>query len=131
MTKEFIDLGLSTLWSNISEDEFYTYNEAVSQFGSNLPTKEQWEELMDKCEWTWTGNGYKVVGPNGNSIVLPATGSCLCNGPVNNVGYFGFYWSSTPYGSGTAWDIHFNSDDVKVENNLRCFGYSVRLVCPN
>lgn len=43
-----------------------------------MPTKVQIEELCEECMWTWTTmdghDGYKVVGPNGNSIFLPAAG---------------------------------------------------------
>lgn len=43
----YTDLGLpsGTIWKNFNATGFYTYDEAVSQFGNRLPTKEQWEEL--------------------------------------------------------------------------------------
>jgi uncharacterized protein (TIGR02145 family) len=43
-----------------------------------MPTKEEWQELIEKCSLeriTQNGvNGYKVIGPNGNFIFLPANG---------------------------------------------------------
>lgn len=43
-----------------------------------MPTKEEFQELIDKCEWEWMEQsyhwGYKVTGQNGNSIFLPAGG---------------------------------------------------------
>lgn len=39
-----------------------------------IPTKAEWEELKEKCKWSWTGSGYMVTGPNGRSIFLPAAG---------------------------------------------------------
>lgn len=43
--------------------------------GWHIPTPEQWDELLQKCKITEVkGNGYwgyKVTGPNGNSIFLP------------------------------------------------------------
>ena len=43
-----------------------------------LPTKEEFQELIDKCQWEWKQQdyhwGYKVTGQNGNSIFLPAGG---------------------------------------------------------
>lgn len=127
---DYIDLGLpsGTKWKNSNAKGFYTYDEAVSQFGKRLPTKEQWQELKGECQWTWTRNGYKVVGPNGNSIVLPAAGYRSCDGSVNGVGSYGSYWSSTPGGSDYAWILGFNSGVVGMFNNNRCGGYSVRLV---
>lgn len=126
----FVDLGLSsgTLWKDRNEDKRYTYDEAVSQFGSRLPTKAQWEELKAECRWTWNGSGYKVTGPNGNSIVLPAEGGRRCDGSVDGVGSDGLYWSSTPKDSDFAWSLDFNSSCENVDNLLRCIGQSVRLV---
>lgn len=127
----FVDLGLSsgTLWKDKNEEGgFYTYDQAISKFGDKLPTKEQLEELKNSCQWTWTGNGYKVVGPNGQSIVLPAAGYRYCGGDVSNVGSFGYYWSSTPGGSDYAWYLYFDSGEVSMGGNYRCYGQSVRLV---
>jgi len=43
-----------------------------------LPTKEEAQELLDNCTWTWVlengVNGYRVMGSNGNYIFLPAAG---------------------------------------------------------
>ena len=126
-----IDLGLpsGTLWKDKNEEGgFYTYEQAVSRFGSGLPTKEQLKELKNSCKWTWNGNGYKVTGPNGNSIVLPASGYRYCSGDVGSVGSYGGYWSSDPLGSGDAWGLSFYSDKVGMSNDSRCSGRSVRLV---
>jgi hypothetical protein len=126
----YTDLGLpsGTIWKNFNATGFYTYDEAVSLFGNRLPTKEQWEELKAECQWSWNGSGYKVTGPNGNSIVLPASGFRNCDGIVRGVGSYGHYWSSTPKDSDFAWDLNFNSDGVYVCSYRRCLGQSVRLV---
>lgn len=126
----YTDLGLpsGTIWKNFNATGFYTYDEAGSQFGSRLPSKEQWEELKAECQWAWTGSGYKVTGPNGNSITLPAAGHRGCDGSVSLVGSYGAYWSSTPGDSGNAWFLTFGSGVVDVGNYGRCYGRSVRLV---
>ena len=127
----YTDLGLpsGTKWKNFNATGFYTYDEAVSQFGNRLPTKEQWEELKAECQWSWNGSGYKVTGPNGNSIVLPASGYRYCDGSVIKVGSNGYYWSSTPGGAGGTWYLNFSSGGVFVyRNSGRCYGRSVRLV---
>ena len=127
-----VDLGLpsGTLWKDKNEEGgFYTYDQAVSKFGDKLPTKEQFEELKNSCQWTWNGSGYKVVGPSGNSIVLPAAGCRNCGGSVGDVGSDGYYWSSTPSGSENAWALSFYSSKVDMYSNYRrCNGLSVRLV---
>lgn len=126
-----VDLGLpsGTLWKDKNEDGgFYTYEQALSKFGSNLPSREQFEELKSKCSWTWTGNGYKVTGSNGNSIVLPASGARTCGGRVDCVGSCGRYWSSTPGNSDKSLGLYFGSGGVGMNGYDRCLGYSVRLV---
>ena len=130
----YIDLGLpsGTVWKNANEggdNVLYTHDEAVSRFGNQLPTKQELEELKNKCTWTWTGNGYKVTGPSGNSIVLPAAGLCDGYGDVDYVGMGGIYWSSTPGGSDGAWTLEFDSIEVyDVSIYYRCCWLSVRLV---
>ena len=77
----YTDLGLpsGTLWRNSNEKdktEYFMHNEASYKYDDALPTKAQWEELIDNCKWEWTKNPYgaNVTGPNGNSIFLPADG---------------------------------------------------------
>ena len=49
----YVDLGLpsGTLWKEQNEiDGFCTYEQAMALFGNDLPTKEQWEELILSCK---------------------------------------------------------------------------------
>ena len=64
-----------------------------------MPTKQEFQELMDKCTWEWTelegGHwGFKVTGTNGNSIILPAGGFKI---GTQWVGFQDrlYYWTST------------------------------------
>lgn len=133
---EYVDLGLpsGTEWKTENENGFYTYNEAVDAFGDKLPTKEQMSELVGSCKWTWEGDGYKAVGPNGNSIFLPAAGYRDCSlGDIRRVGTKGNYWSSTLSPSGNAWALFLFSGEyggsVRVHYGDDCsFGHSIRLV---
>ena len=55
---EYVDLGLpsGTLWKSKNEKGmYYTYGEAVRQFGDQLPTREQFAELKAFCSWTQQG----------------------------------------------------------------------------
>lgn len=129
--KQWVDLGLpsGTRWKDKNEGGgFYTYEQAINKFGDKLPTREQFEELINKCQWSWTGSGYKVTGPNGNSITLPAAGYRDCSGSVGGVGSYGDYWSSTPEASDRAWNLYFGSRSVYMSYGSRCHGLSVRLV---
>lgn len=131
---QYVDLGLpsGTKWKSGNEtggkDGFYTCDEALTAFGDQLPTKEQCLELIDSCIWEWTGREYKVTGPNGKYIFMPASGNRSCRGTVNDVGIFGHYWTSSPIDSDYAWDMHFGSDYHNIIHYDRCFGHSVRLV---
>ena len=133
---DYVDLGLTsgTKWKTANEmnpnDEngFYDYDLAMSLFEKNMPSKEQWMELVNECTWTWTGMGYRVTGVNNKSIVLPAAGYRVCDGIVYFVGSHGYYWSSTPDGPENAWSLYFNSGKVDMNDGSRCSGRSVRLV---
>ena len=63
--------------------------------GYRIPTKEDWEELLEDCEWEVVTTTlpeivdpsqkkviarWKVTGPNGNSIVLPTTSGFKADG---------------------------------------------------
>lgn len=65
--------------------------------GWRMPTLKEAEELLNDCTWEWITyngvNGYKVKGPNGNSIFLPAGG--FRNGvSTSDIGTWGGYWLS-------------------------------------
>jgi hypothetical protein len=107
--------------------------------GWRMPTKEEFEELINKCTWVWMSNGYKVVGPNGNSIFLPAAGwkGISLDGEAHfyNEG-FGSYWSSTRERvsddgrGGNANYLNFSSTYYFVDlSSNYTFGHSVRPVC--
>lgn len=111
------------------------YDAATANWGGSwrLPTKAELEELNNKCTWNWTTqngvNGYKVTGPNGNSIFLPAAGF-RGESSLYHAGGNGYYWSSTPYESGSriAYYLDINSSGHGVFDFYRCFGPSVRPV---
>ena len=56
------------------------YDAARANWGGSwrLPTASEILELVNKCTWIWTRQGghkgYRVTGPNGKSIFLPAAG---------------------------------------------------------
>ena len=94
-----------------------------------MPTKEEFDELLEKCNWEWTGSGYEVTGPNGNSIYLPAAGY-RCGEKLYKDDFVGYYWSSTPYSVGTqdAYDLYFGRADQYTSGDCRYFGRTVRPV---
>ncbi len=112
-----------------------SYDAARANWGGSwrMPTKVEMQELIDKCNWKWTTQngvkGYKVTGPNGNSIFLPAAGGRY-GSSLYDAGSYGYYWSSTPYESGSydAYSLDFDSSGHDMVNDDRSFGQSVRPV---
>ncbi len=111
------------------------YDAARANWGGSwrLPTKTECQELVDRCTWKWTTqngvNGYKVTGPNGNSIFLSAAGRRY-ESSLYGAGELGYYWSSTPidgYDNNASY-IFFNSVNTYMNNYNRYYGRSVRPV---
>lgn len=103
--------------------------------GWRMPTRYEMNELYNNCVLIWTTQngvgGDKIIGPNGNTIFLPAAGGRL-DGSFISVGSYGSYWSSSlstddPYG---AWYLDFRSDGCGQDDNYgRDLGLSIRAVC--
>lgn len=68
----YTDIGEEISGTSYDASAVHWYN------GWRMPTSEECKELMEKCSWEWIRidkvNGYKITGPNGNSIYLPAAG---------------------------------------------------------
>ena len=98
-----------------------------------MPTDAEMDELWTKCEWKWTSQGghegYKVTGPNGNSIFLSAAG-WRYGTDTNEVGESGLYWSSTLSSSHSycARGRYFNSSGHYTIYFSRSSGQSIRPV---
>ena len=108
--------------------------------GARTPTYYEWKELFDNCTSVWTTengvNGYRITGPNNNSIFLPAADiRTRAEGFITNNS--GSYWSSTlgldlvcdidnlvTY----AWVVLFGEDGSHYSRSLRYKGMPVRAV---
>ena len=84
--------------------------------------------LKNKCTWTWTGEGCKVIGPNGNSIYLPAFGYRDCGNGVYGGSSIGYYCSATSMGTDGMYSLLFNHGGPQLKNGKQRYGQSVRLV---
>ena len=111
---------------------------AVANWGGSwrMPTEAEQDELCTKCTWEWKElnrkEGYKVTGPNGNFIFLPAAGYRE-DSSLNSVSFRGYFWTSSLYSyySSCAYYLYFDSGYVNDWNlNFRDYGLSVRAVCP-
>ena len=127
----WVDLGLpsGTKWKRDNEsDDYFTYDQAIADYDGNIPTIDQFAELRDKCKWTWENNGYRIEGPNGNTIFLPANGWKRCNGNIGNVGTNGYYMSSTIDRVDYSCYMSFSRETIEFYCGNKCIGRSVRLV---
>ena len=96
-----------------------------------MPTKSEQDELRNNCIWVWINQngvkGYKVTGPNGNSIFLPAAG--YRHGTNPNYISNGNFWSGSLCGSSyTAYYLNFSYNYGWYYDNVRYYGFSVRPV---
>ncbi len=112
-TETYTDIG-----ENISGTE---YDAATVNLGSDwkMPTKDEFQELLDNCTWEWTQisgvNGYKITGSNGNSIFIPATGTSV---------------TGTRYYTGTDAKILYAYSGGKYISNQKEFRYEGCLIRP-
>ena len=101
-----------------------------------MPTKKECQELIEKCsleQITQNGvYGYKVIGPNGNFIFLPAAGY-RSRDELSGNGTSGCYWSSSSHKDeegnedfNYAHYLSFYSDLVRVSYYNRCNGFTIR-----
>jgi len=151
------DFGLYFSWGNIeghamgSGYDFDDYNEtkghelngdidiehdaARSNMGEpwQMPTKEQFQELVDNCTREWCcENGHMgsrfTSKINGKSVFFPAAGLGYGTS-ILNVGSSGDYWSSSWSSANNAYIMYFSSSSVNPQTNYtRYLGFSVRAV---
>lgn len=111
------------------------YDVARKQWGDNwrMPSRKEFNELADNCRWVWMKRlGYKIIGPNGRFIILPAAGYKI-GYDVSGIGEFGRYWTATPTGKMEAFCMYaldFDEKGFYVDSEYyRLTGLAVRPVC--
>lgn len=102
-----------------------------------IPSKEDIEELKKECNWTWGTigkiNGFKVSGPNGKSVFLPAagynSGENISDASGSLYSERGHYWGATMIGTYYGYCLNFDRDDgFKWDDGhgYKFWGYTVR-----
>ena len=136
---DFVDLGLSVKWSSANSNRivYYAWGESLGESG-RMPTKAEYQELIDNCTWTWTTrdgvSGYKITsnkrGFKNRSIFLPVTGNSNSIDPPTEK--IGCYWSSTldTIIPDNAWMLYFDSNSICLRNVSRSIGMFTCTVCP-
>ena len=144
-TKSSYDEGnCATLRKEMGDISGTSRDVARAKWGGKwrMPTEAEFHELVNECTWEWTfpggHDGYKVTGPNGNSIFLPAAGYHY-GMLLRRAGDVGCYWSSTPDDNGNYWStpgngirgsypIEFYNGCARMHWSCRSYGYTVRPV---
>ena len=110
------------------------YDAARANWGGTwrLPTMEECEEFLDNCQFEWTQfngqNGFKVTGPSGNSIFLPAAGK-TSSGILWHDDEDATFWSSTTYSSISAYGPYIQQDKYNyISIQSRSYGLPLRAV---
>ena len=99
-----------------------------------IPTKAELTELREQCIWEWTEvngvKGCKVIGPNGNSIFLPAAGSYnTFDNQLNSVGTTGWLFSvDVSSNVQSAQELGFSITGPYQTSCSRCLGLTIRPV---
>ena len=131
----------------LPEDDAAYQNKKLHNFKFHIPTKEQFKELIKYTNNYWVNNydpnkiehnleddggiqglnGRVFEGKNGNQIFIPASGYCIGS---NIYGACSNLWSSSLYLSNPydACYLSFDSNDIYINNNSRCYGYGVHPV---
>ena len=99
-----------------------------------IPTLAQQDELTGQCTWVWTPrnsvNGYLVIGPNGNSLFLPAASFYVNDSLWGDM--VGYYWSRTLFTGNSYSAFYKNFDAESVHGGFysfdRALGLTIRPV---
>lgn len=129
--QNYVDLGLPSgiLWADANEPGVYTFDESVTAFrGDEMPGMYEFKELEKECVWHWNDSGYTVIGPNGDSIVLPMVKTKWCTG-VFEEKTSGLYWSAEAFNELEGWGLYFSKDMISTQMSFaRCQGLPVRKI---
>lgn len=119
---KFIDLGLKsrTLWSadfdlDGEDVKYLAYSDAERY---DIPTKEQFSELLESCKWEFkyissTSREYTCIGPNGNHIVFSSRGYKLAGTKREKEKIFFWVKSTLEDSTKEAVYLYYQSGEIK------------------
>lgn len=114
--------------SSLSSISGTSYDVSTNMWGSSwrMPTKDEMQELIDNCTWEYEFVNdiaiAKVIGKNGNYIILPLAGHRYGNSQPATRGY-GYYWTGDKYN----YLYSYRASNV-IESTTSVVGHSIRPV---
>ena len=119
-------------FQDISGNPSYDAARANMKGGWRIPTRDELKELVNKCRFDWDSEkkGYRITGPSGNSIFLPASG-IYTSSKLLQVKQACNLWSSTPYRGKNKFThtLFFNSENkYSIGTIYRYMGCNIRPV---
>ncbi len=99
-----------------------------------IPTSEQWNELIDYCKWEWVKcrgrQGWKITGPNGNQIFLPAGGMKGGNDCYSKDDHGYYLTSDYDPSDDSPYQFFTNGGcrEIRSSGGYRAYGHNVRAV---
>ena len=108
-----------------------SYDVAAAKWGEGwrTPTLAEYHELIDCCTWKWTTSkgvkGFRITGPSGNSIFMPAAGEFYREPSLEGTDLR--FWTSTPYNE-KAYCLNASSSILDMRVGYAYLGLSVRPV---
>ncbi|MDR2970563.1 MAG: hypothetical protein LBU83_01345 [Bacteroidales bacterium] len=94
-----------------------------------VPTRDELQSLADAGSVWQSSPAGRVFGSGTNTIFLPAAGYRRgTNGELNEEANYGYYWSSTPFGSSGDGAYYLVNAGTSSSSSVRRDGHSVRCV---
>ena len=143
---EFVDLGLpsGTIWSSDyvkTDNGNVVYVTKENCVDHDIPTFEQWKELVDECKWkqmsekNWTESGFYhwhewaiCLGPNGNKITFEKTGIYETTDSRTRTSEILFWLNNKEYFHRNCASITLNDLNVDSENVFSGYKLPIRPV---
>ena len=143
---EYVDLGLpsGTLWSSDyvrTDNGNAVYVTKKNSVDYEIPTFEQWKELIDECKWkqmsekNWTEGGFYhwhdwaiCLGPNGNKVTFEKTGIYEATDCRTRTSEILFWLNNKEYFHRNCASITLNDLNVDSENVFSGYKLPIRLV---
>lgn len=130
---EYVDLGLpsGTLWAvdYVMIEGKRSYLPYIKAKEMAIPTEEQWNELVENCQWSIDSyKGIKFIGVNGNIIKFRYAGYVRDNKVIRGSGCFWINNEEEKEKHGKKNMVRFYKNNMEVSEEFSGYKLPIRLV---